>query len=64
MDLHIKMFIVKIIKKERSRDRRAIMKFQSTKDEEIVLTGSREEEKVPAIQECDLHWHLISHQQN
>lgn len=40
------------------------MKFQSTKDEERVLKGSREEEKVPAIQECDLDWHLISHQQN
>lgn len=40
------------------------MKFQSTKDGEIVLKGSREEEKVPAIQECDLDWHLISHQQN
>lgn len=57
------MFIVNKIKKERSRGRH-IMKFQSTKDGEIVLKGSREEEKVPAIQECDLDWHLISHQQN
>lgn len=39
------------------------MKFQSTKNGEIVLKG-REEEKVPAIQEYDLDWHLISHQQN
>lgn len=63
MNLHMKMFIVNIIK-ERSRDRHTIMKFQCTNDEEIVLKGSREEKKVPAIQECDLDWHLISHQQN
>ena len=64
MDLQIKIFTVSRINEERSRDRHIIMKFQNAKDEEIVLKSNIDRKKKSAIQECDLDWNLIRHQQN
>lgn len=64
MDLQIKIFTVSRTNEERSRDRHIIMKFQNAKDEEIVLKSDIDREKKSAIQECDLDWYLIHHQQN
>lgn len=64
MDLQIKIFTVSRINEERSRDRHIIMKFQNANDEEIVLKPDIDREKKSPIQECDLDWYLIHHQQN